>query len=151
MRYIIFIFCVFSNVALGCNNTYLDVNNTEGISAKICLEDNDSLSVSVLGNGKILSAEDIDVSSEKKNHIILEDYNRDNYKDFSVWHVDEGMGKFKIYRLFIFSQTENKFNEIKSTCGDDFIDVRINGEYLINTFYDDNAPKSCATSRDDLK
>lgn len=66
MRYIIFIFCVFSNVALGCNNTYLDVNNTEGISAKICPEDNDSLSVSVLGNGKILSAEDIDVSSEKK-------------------------------------------------------------------------------------
>lgn len=61
------------------------------------------------------------------------------------------MGKFKIYRLFIFSQTENKFNEIKSTCGDDFIDVRINGEYLINTFYDDNATKSCATSRDDLK
>lgn len=151
MRYIIFIFCVFANVALGCNNTYLDVNNTEGISAKIFLEDNDSLSVSVLGNGKILSAEDIDVSSERKNHIILEDYNRDNYKDFSVWHVDEGMGKFKIYRLFMFSPAENKFNEIKSTCGDDFIDIRIDNEYLINTIYDDNAPKSCATSRDDLK
>ncbi|WP_226842390.1 hypothetical protein, partial [Enterobacter cloacae complex sp. I2] len=139
MKYIIFIICVFSSVVLSCNNTYLDVNNTEGISAKICLEDNDSLPVSVLGNGKILSTKDIDVSSEKKNHIIIEDYNRDNYKDFSVWHVDEGMGKFKIYRLFIFSPTENKFNEIKSTCGDDFIDIRINGEYLINTFYDDNA------------
>ncbi|MFP1741067.1 hypothetical protein [Lonsdalea quercina] len=63
MRYIIFLLCVFTNVASGCNNTVLDVNRTEGISAKLSLKDNDSLLVSVLHDGKVLGTEDIDVSS----------------------------------------------------------------------------------------
>lgn len=151
MRYIIFLLCVFTSVALGCNNTVLDVNSAEGISANIFLKDNDSLSVSILNYGKVFSTEDIDVSSEKKNHITIEDYNRDGYKDFSVWHLDEGMGTYKIYRLFIFSQVEKKFKEIKPTCGDDFVNIRIDGENLINVIYDDNAPKSCTMPLKTLK
>jgi len=151
MRYIIFLLCAFTNVALGCNNTVLDVNSAEGISANIFLKDNDSLSVSILNDGNVLSTEDIDVSSEKKNHIIIEDYNRDGYKDFSLWHLDEGMGTHKIYRLFIFSKTEKKFKEIKPTCGDDFVNIRTDGGDLINVIYDDNAPKLCTMPLKTLK
>ncbi|WP_303745268.1 XAC2610-related protein, partial [Enterobacter hormaechei] len=93
------------------------------------------LLMSILNDGKIISTEEIDVSSEKKNHVTLEDYNRDGYKDFSVWHLDEGMGTYKIYRLFIFSPPEGKFKEIKPGCGDDFVNIRIDGDNLINTFY----------------
>ena len=151
MRYIIFLFYIFTNTALGCDNKLLDVNFAEGISAKVLLKNNDSLLMSILNDGKIISTEDIDVSSEKKNHVTLEDYNRDGYKDFSVWHLDEGMGTYKIYRLFIFSPPEGKFKEIKPGCGDDFVNIRIDGDNLINTFYDGNAPKSCAMPIDALK
>lgn len=151
MRYIIFVFYIFTNIALGCDNTFLDVNIAEGISAKILLKSNDSLSMSILIHGKIISTEEIDVSSEKKNHVTFEDYNRDGYKDFSVWHLDEGMGTYKIYRLFIFAPPEGKFKEIKSGCGDGFVNIRIEGDNLINTFYDGNAPKSCAMPIDALK
>lgn len=151
MKYIIFLLCVFTKVALGCNNTVFDVNSVEGISANVFLKGNDSLSVSILNDGNVFSTEDIDVSSEKKNHITIEDYNRDGYKDFSVWHLDEGMGTYKIYRLFIFSLAENKFKEIKPSCGDDFVNIRIDGENLINAIYDDNAPKSCTMPLKTLK
>lgn len=105
MKNVIFFLFFFANVAWGSDNTVLKLNSAEGVSAKILLKDNDSLSVSVLDNCNILSAEDMDISSEKKNHITFEDYNRDGYKDFSVWHLDKGMGSYRIYRLFIFAPT----------------------------------------------
>jgi hypothetical protein len=151
MRCVFLVLYVFTGVTLGCNNTDLDVNSTEGISARFLLKDNDSLSVLLLDDGGILSTEYIDVSSEKKNHITFEDYNRDGYKDFSVWHLDEGMGVYKIYRLFIFTPAEKKFKEIKPTCGDDFLNIRTEGENLINVLYDDNAPKSCVIPLKNLK
>jgi len=151
MRYIIFLFYFFTNIVLGCDNTLLDVNVAEDISAKILLKDNDSLLISISNDGKIITIQKIDVSSEKKNHVTFEDYNRDGYKDFSVWHLDEGMGTYKIYRLFIFAPPEEKFVEIKPKCGDDFVNIRIDGDNLINTFYDDNAPKSCVMPNDVLK
>jgi hypothetical protein len=144
MKYIAFILFIVTNIALGCDNVTLDVNGSKGITAKIVLKDNDSLSVSVLDGKKKLNTEDIDVSSEKKNHILLDDYNLDGYKDFSVWHLDEGMGGYKTYRMFIFSPIEKKFKEIKPTCGGDFINIRIEGDNLINMTYEDSAPKSCS-------
>lgn len=151
MRCILFLLYIFTNIALGCDNKVLDVNSTDGMSAKLLLKDNDSLLISVLNHGKILSTEEIDVLSEKKNHITFEDYNRDGYKDFSVWHLDEGMGTYKVYRLFIFTPTEKKFKEIKPVCGDDFVNIRIEGENLINVLYDGNTPKSCAIPLKALK
>lgn len=100
--------------------------------------------VSVSDADKQVNIKRIDVSSEKNNHITFEDYNRDGYKDFSIWHLDEGMGTYKIYRLFIFSPADEKFKEIKPTCGNDFVNVRVEGHVLINMIYDDNTPKSCS-------
>jgi len=54
------------------------------------------------------------------------------------------MGTYKIYRLFIFSPADEKFKEIKPTCGNDFVNVRVEGHVLINMIYDDNTPKSCS-------
>jgi hypothetical protein len=105
----------------------------------------------VLEERKILSTEDIDVSSGKENHFTFEDYNLDGYKDFSVWHLDEGMGTYKIYRLFIFTPTLNKFKEVKSIYGDDFVNILTDGDVLINTLYHDNDPKSCSMPLGALK
>lgn len=105
----------------------------------------------MLEERKILSTEDIDVSSGKENDFTFEDYKRDGYKDFSVWHLDEGMGICKIYRLFIFAPTLNKFKEIKPGCGDDFVNILTDGDVLINTLYHDNDPKSCSMPLHALK
>ncbi|WP_261641168.1 hypothetical protein [Erwinia mallotivora] len=137
---------LFTSVAFGFGNEVLDDNSAKNISAKVLLKNNDSLEVSVLEAGKQVDLENVDVSSEKKSH-----YNRDGYKDFSIWHLDEGMGTYKIYRLFFFSPAEKKFKEIKPTCGDDFINVRIEGHDLINMIYDDNTPKSCSIPLKSLK
>lgn len=67
MRYIIFLFYTFTNIALGCDNTLLDVNFAEGIPANILLKNNDLLLMSILNHGKIISTEEIDVLSEKKS------------------------------------------------------------------------------------
>lgn len=115
------------------------------------LKDNDSLEVSVLDAGKQVNLKNVDVSSEKENHITFEDYNRDGYKDFSIWHLDEGMGTYKIYRLFVFSPAEIKFKEKKPACGDNFVNVRVEGHDLINMIYDDNTPKSCSIPLKSLK
>lgn len=144
MKYIAFVLFIVTNIALGCDNFTLDVSGPKGIAVNIALKDNNLLSVSVIDGEKILSTEDIDVSSDKKNHISFDDYNRDGYKDFSVWHYDEGMGIYKIYRVFIFSKIENKFKEIKPDCGDELINIRIEGDKLINMVYEDNTPKSCS-------
>ncbi|WP_419963732.1 hypothetical protein [Pantoea vagans] len=36
------------------------------------------------------------------------DYNHDGYRDFSIWHLDEGVGTYKKYRLFIFFTGDKK-------------------------------------------
>ncbi|WP_371221186.1 XAC2610-related protein [Pantoea dispersa] len=149
MKYIIFLLCFFTKVAFGCDNDILDVNSAKNISANVFLKDNNSLVVSILDAGKLVNVESIDVSSEKKNHITFEDYNHDGYKDFSIWHLDEGMSTYKIYRLFIFSPAGKKFIEVMSACGDEFVNVRVEEGNLINVINvinDDNAPKSCAMS-----
>lgn len=127
------------------------VETSKSISAKVLLKDNDSLSVSVLDDGKSLSSKDIDVSSERKHHISFDDYNRDGYKDFSVWHLDEEMGTYKIYRVFVFSSVKEQFEEIKPTCGNEFINIRIEGDDLINVIYEGNTPKPCSMPLKTLK
>lgn len=60
------------------------------------------------------------------------------------------MDTYKIYRLLIFLLPA-KFKEINPTCGDDFVNIRIEGHELINIIYDDNTPKSCSISLKNLK
>lgn len=143
MKYIFFFLCIFTKIAIGCDNCILDVNNGKKLSAEILLVDNDSLLVSILDADKQVNIERIDVSFDKKNHISFEDYNHDGYRDFSIWHMDEGMGIYKIYRLFIFFPGDKQFKEIKPSCGDEFVNIRVERDTLVNVIYDGNTHKSC--------
>jgi hypothetical protein len=55
----------------------------------------------------------------------VNDYNFDGHKDFSVWYVGDGMGKYLIYRIFTYSAKIKEFIELKPRCGDDFINFRL--------------------------
>ena len=84
---------------------------------------------------------------EKASHITIDDYNFDDKEDFSVWHFDEGMGSYKIFRIFVFSAQGNKFEEIFPSCGDEFINLETNKKkkVLYCTVLQGNIPKRCTT------
>jgi hypothetical protein len=97
----------------------------------------------------------VDVDTEKPIYV---DVNDDEFSDrlgFAVWHVDDGMGTYSIYRLFTFSRSTNKFIERSpaSLCGDEFINLRVDKKRrrLFGTFWDQNVPRTCTTRLSTLK
>lgn len=77
--------------------------------------------------------------------IKVNDYNFDGYQDLSISSIDEGMGRYRIYRIFTYSASCHEFVEIRPACGDDFINVRLakKSRTLTNSYYSDNVMKTC--------
>ena len=86
------------------------------------------------------------IDTEKNLHADIADYNFDGDPDFSIWHVDDGMGTYAQYRIFTFSRTRGDFVELVPACGDEFIDVRLSNKdkVLHNSYYSGNRVVSCA-------
>lgn len=89
----------------------------------------------------------IEIATEKPIHIDVDDYSFDNRKGFAIWSVDEGMGTYTIYRVFLYSIRLATFVEASPACGDEFINLKVDKERerLISTYYEDNIPKRCIT------
>jgi hypothetical protein len=89
----------------------------------------------------------IEFYSENELHVATDDYNFDGYPDFSVWHIDEGMGTYTIHRTFIYAPKEQSFYEVAPKCGDEFINLKVDRKKkrLQSTYFDNNAPKLCYT------
>lgn len=85
--------------------------------------------------------------NERPLHIEVGDYNFDGHEDFAVWHLDDGMGVHKIYRIFLYTPGQKTFEEALSRCGDTFINVRrdLKRRRLLSTHWSDNTPMSCVT------
>lgn len=77
------------------------------------------------------------IDTEKHLHADIADYNFDGYPDFSIWHVDDGMGTYSQYRIFTFSRTRGDFVELVPACGDEFINVRLSNKdkLLYNSYH----------------
>lgn len=89
----------------------------------------------------------ITVDTEKKLKLTIEDYNFDGYRDFSISHLDDGMGVFNISRVFLFSPTDKDFREIFPDCGDEFLNLKkdVAAKALVSTYFKDNVPEFCTT------
>jgi len=87
------------------------------------------------------------VEAETARNIVVDDFNFDGKNDFSVWYLDEGMGKYSIHRVFVYSSKQNTFVEQFPDCGDEFINLRIDKKRkrLLSTYYQKNIPRICAT------
>lgn len=96
---------------------------------------------------RLIQEKTIHLDSEKEIKILIDDFNFDGKKDFSIWHNDEGMGSYKIFRIFIFTDKNHDFNEIHPACSDNYIDVRIDKQKkeIISSYLDDNQVKKCIT------
>ncbi len=114
------------------------------IFAKLTVNEQDvSLTVK---NGDRITAETIHIDTEKTLKLEVKDYNFDGRKDFSISHIDDGMGTYRIYQIYVFSPQQKKFVPLQPKCGDEFINVVISDKKrtLTNSFFSDNQVKSCS-------
>ncbi len=89
----------------------------------------------------------VQLEIETQPHVELNDFNFDGLQDFSVWYLDEGMGKYTIHRVFIYDSKSNDFVEAAPRCGDEFLNLRVDESKreLISTYYVNTQPTSCST------
>ena len=117
----------------------------KGIHATVSI--NDHTALFSIKNSKGIYNKSIMVDTEKPLHVTSDDYNFDGKKDFSIWHMDDGMGTYTIHRVFLFSPSKKTFIEVFPDCGDEFINLKVDpkNKKLISTFYEDNVPALCGT------
>ncbi|WP_222945034.1 hypothetical protein [Paraburkholderia sp. 31.1] len=124
-----------------------------GAKAVITTEE-DALTWQVNYGGKT-NRERVDVDTEKPIYVDVNDYDFSGHLGFAVWHVDDGMGTYSVYRVFTFSPSTKKFVERSPAplCGDEFVNLKVDkkGHRLFSTFWDQNIPKVCATRLSPLK
>jgi hypothetical protein len=106
-------------------------------------------------NYTITSAKDskpnsIPLEIESQPNVRVQDFNFDGYLDFEVWYVDEGMGKYTVHRVFVFSPDSLTFTEALPKCGDEFLNLKVNKtrRALISTYYVENRVLTCLTRLD---
>lgn len=64
-------------------------------------------------NNTIQILDSIDVSiTGNKTEFINQDYNFDGFKDFACYYLDDGMGTYRIYQIFIYNSKTNQFNKL---------------------------------------
>lgn len=104
------------------------------------------LDVSVNDNGHHKLSE-FAFETDKRLHIKLEDFNFDGVGDFAVWHTNDGMGTYTIFRVFVYDAKKGMLIEYFPGCGDEFINLIIDkqNKILSSTYYEDNIPKQCVT------
>jgi hypothetical protein len=91
------------------------------------------------------SSDTIALETEKKLKITVEDYDFDGHKDFSISHVDDGMGSYQIFQVYLYSVKEKKFVRLAPKCGDEFINLAVNRSKrtLTNSYMVENRYKTC--------
>ncbi|WP_347902739.1 hypothetical protein [Pseudomonas purpurea] len=110
-------------------------------------QDGSTLTVSAEGNGHSETRK-IEIQAEKKLRLEIDDFNFDGVKDFAVWHVDDGMGVYTIFRVFVYKPRVGFFEEQRPACGDEFINLRVDkkNKLLKSTYYKGNEPTLCITT-----
>jgi len=118
---------------------------TQGIEATLVLEGS-TLNVAVKGETHNESRT-IDFEAVNELHVQVDDFNFDGVKDFAIWQLDDGMGTYHYYRVFIYQARTGTFGELQPDCGDGFVNLRVdkNRKALLSTYWEMNIAKQCAT------
>ncbi|WP_439820323.1 XAC2610-related protein [Pseudomonas sp. HLG18] len=89
----------------------------------------------------------IDFQAVNELHVQVDDFNFDGVKDFAIWQLDDGMGTYHYYRVFIYQAKTGTFQELQPDCGDGFVNLRVDKKRkaLLSTYWEMNIPKQCVT------
>ena len=89
----------------------------------------------------------IDFEAENELHVQLDDFNFDGAQDFAIWQLDDGMGTYNYYRVFVYQAKTGMFEELQPDCGDGFVNLRVDKKRktLLSTYWGMNGPDQCIT------
>ncbi|WP_309608992.1 XAC2610-related protein [Flavobacterium sp.] len=131
IKIVIVVFIFFNTNAFGQAEQSFILKDNIKVSIKN-INNFEKIEIKTSKNNKMQTISDIETSiTEKETFLEIEDYNFDGFKDFSYSHVDDGMGVYTIYQIFIYNKKTNQFQELqipngfKTNC-DQFCDVVIN-------------------------
>jgi hypothetical protein len=131
------------NLVSAAQNNGLRLVPESGISAEVRINGHE-VTVTIK-NGKDLIAEKIEIDTERSLKLISDDYNFDGNADFSISHLDDGMGTYTIFQIFVYSRKDKKFEVLRPECGDEFINIVVSKKdrSLKNSYIFDNHFKAC--------
>lgn len=142
--FLAYLFLAFSVCAAENSESF---SPAPGVKAVIEIKGNHLMWKTYYRNGSAQG--DVSIDTEKMIHINVDNYDFSGKYGFSVWHVDDGMGVYSIYRIFTFSSSDNKFVERNpsSMCGDEFINLKVDKKRrrLVSTYWNNGVPKLCVT------
>lgn len=118
---------------------------TQGVEAALVLE-GPTLNIAVKGEMHNESRT-IDFEAVNELHVQVDDFNFDGAKDFAVRQLDDGMGTYDYYRVFIYQVKTGTFEELQPDCGDGFVNLRVDKKRkaLLSTYWEMNVAKQCVT------
>ena len=118
---------------------------TQGVEAALVLEGS-TLNIAVKGETHNESRT-IDFQAVNELHVQVDDFNFDGVKDFAIWQLDDGMGTYHYYRVFIYQAKTGTFQELQPDCGDGFVNLRVDKKRkaLLSTYWEMNIAKQCVT------
>jgi len=118
---------------------------TKDVEATLVLEGS-TLNIAVKGETHNESRT-IDFEAVNELHVQVDDFNFDGVKDFAIWQLDDGMGTYHYYRVFIYQARTGTFEELQPDRGDGFVNLRVdkNRKALLSTYWEMNIAKQCAT------
>ncbi|PNA08082.1 MULTISPECIES: XAC2610-related protein [unclassified Pseudomonas] len=118
---------------------------TKDVEATLVLEGS-TLNIAIRGETNNESRT-IDFQAENELHVQVDDFNFDGVKDFAIWQLDDGMGTYDYYRVFIYQVKTGTFEELQPDCGDGFVNLRVDKKRkaLLSTYWEMNIAKQCVT------
>ncbi|TKJ82957.1 hypothetical protein PkoCFBP13504_15870 [Pseudomonas koreensis] len=118
---------------------------TTGVDAKLVLEGS-KLNIAVKSETHSESRT-IDFEAENELHVQFDDFNFDGTQDFAIWQLDDGMGTYDYYRVFVYQTRTRMFEELQPDCGDGFVNLRVDQKRkaLLSTYWGMNGPDQCIT------
>ncbi len=118
---------------------------TKGVDATLVLEGS-KLNIAVKSETHS-ELRTIDFEAENELHMQFDDFNFDGDQDFAIWQLDDGMGTYDYYRVFVYQAKTGTFEELQPDCGDDFVNLRVDKKRkaLLSTYWEMNIPEQCIT------
>ncbi|WP_434594317.1 hypothetical protein J3Q09_01040 [Pseudomonas sp. R4-83] len=117
----------------------------DGVNATLALEGS-TLNIAVKSETH-RESRTIDFEAENQLHMQFDDFNFDGAQDFAIWQLDDGMGTYDYYRVFVYQAKTGTFEELQPDCGDGFVNLRVDKKRkaLLSTYWETNIPKQCIT------
>lgn len=128
---IISIIALFINYSYGQNSIEFYQKDKTQIKIK-AVNDFEKLEITNSSNNSTQVIDSIETSiTGREMHLVNEDYNFDGYNDFACYYLDDGMGVYTIYQIFIYNPKNKQFKKLRipsnsSPKCDEFCDIQLN-------------------------